>query len=356
MKCFCLSAACMLLASLLSAAPSNDNFASAYVLTGEFVTATGSNIGATKEPGEPSYSGNPGGKSVWWSWIAPAAGSVVIDTGGSSFDTLLTVFTGPTLATLRLTAVNDDHGSLRTSQVFFNVAAGTAYQISVDGFNAASGEIKLAVTWRPDSIRPPANDRFADRIHLRGTAHLLTAENFLATSEPNEPKHAMEIGGASLWWSWTPPVSGTVSISTHASTFDTLLAVYVGSNLTELVEVASNDDADPPQTDSAVLFHASADTPYAIAVDGFNGAIGHLQLRILMSDIIWLDSPKMEDGAVKIDLGAAPGQRVILEESSDLSNWRQVQIITSTDGKPLFIDSAGALLPHRFYRAQLAQD
>ena len=34
----------------------------------------GSNVGATKEPGEPDHAGDPGGASVWYTWTAPADG------------------------------------------------------------------------------------------------------------------------------------------------------------------------------------------------------------------------------------------------------------------------------------------
>src|SRR5439155_22967066 len=48
--------------------PANDLFANRAVLVGNAIVANGSNIGATKESGEPDHAGNAGGKSVWWSW------------------------------------------------------------------------------------------------------------------------------------------------------------------------------------------------------------------------------------------------------------------------------------------------
>jgi hypothetical protein len=63
----------------LPAAPANDNFNNAIPLSGVAVTATGSNVGASKErlpfppPGEPSHAGNTGGASVWWTWTAPVS-------------------------------------------------------------------------------------------------------------------------------------------------------------------------------------------------------------------------------------------------------------------------------------------
>src|SRR5262245_14242055 len=83
--------------------PDNDNFATRIPLFGSNPTATGNNTGATFELNEPDLS-FLGGKSVWWTWTAPSNGSVTITTAGSSFDTMLTVFTGTSLSNLILIA------------------------------------------------------------------------------------------------------------------------------------------------------------------------------------------------------------------------------------------------------------
>jgi hypothetical protein len=68
-------------------------------------------------------------------------------TNGSSFDTLLAVYTGTGLSTLRIVASNDDVSSLNlTSRVSLSVKAGTTYRIAVDGWNGANGSVKL--NWR----------------------------------------------------------------------------------------------------------------------------------------------------------------------------------------------------------------
>src|SRR5215468_5176607 len=54
--------------------PSNDNFADAISVTGTNFNVHGSNVNATIEPGEPNHAHQPGGKSVWWTWQAPATG------------------------------------------------------------------------------------------------------------------------------------------------------------------------------------------------------------------------------------------------------------------------------------------
>src|SRR6266700_4139278 len=43
------------------AQPDNNNFSSAWVITGTGVTTNGSNVNATKETGEPNHAGNQGG-------------------------------------------------------------------------------------------------------------------------------------------------------------------------------------------------------------------------------------------------------------------------------------------------------
>ncbi len=118
---------------------SNNNFANAQPLSGETGSVVGNNFGANKEPGEPNHHGNAGGASIWYTWQAPAAGPVAISTAGSSFDTLLAVYTGDSLGGLTFVASNDDEPGLLTSRVDFNAVAGQVYRIAVDGYNPGNG-------------------------------------------------------------------------------------------------------------------------------------------------------------------------------------------------------------------------
>jgi hypothetical protein len=114
-----------------------------------------SNLNASKQPGEPNIAGNAGGKSVWWQWRAPRTGPVKIQTAGSSFDTLLGVYTGATLANLVLVASNDDANGTLQSEVTFNATVDTNYQIAVDGFDGASGSIILTLIVDPPRLCLP---------------------------------------------------------------------------------------------------------------------------------------------------------------------------------------------------------
>ncbi|HXJ60020.1 MAG TPA: immunoglobulin domain-containing protein, partial [Verrucomicrobiae bacterium] len=113
-----------------------DDFANRGVLTGFTNTLVGSSSNFTREAGEPKHDGRNGAHSGWLTWTAPASGLCVMDTFGSSFDTVLAVYTNSALTNLARVVSNDD-ANLDTSdsQIKFNVLAGTAYQIALDGFS-----------------------------------------------------------------------------------------------------------------------------------------------------------------------------------------------------------------------------
>lgn len=148
--------------TVTSPPPPNDNFANATTLqAGQ--TVTGSNVGATFETGETEHNAqfpDSGGASVWWRFVAPVSGTFTVNTCGSSFDTVLAVYTGNAINALTLVAGNDDAASgpcsgTNQSYVSFNAVAGTAYSIVVDGYNggsgAATGTIQLALSAGPSA-------------------------------------------------------------------------------------------------------------------------------------------------------------------------------------------------------------
>ncbi|MCC5624969.1 calcium-binding protein [Nostoc sp. CHAB 5715] len=130
----------------------NDNFANSISLVGSSVSTTGTNVGATGEPGEPNHAGVKFGNdvnSVWYNWTAPASGQVVIDTFGSNYDTSLAAYQGSSVNNLTTIAGNDDTSGLQ-SQVVFTAVAGQTYQIAVDGFRSRQGSINLNLNLAPN--------------------------------------------------------------------------------------------------------------------------------------------------------------------------------------------------------------
>jgi len=247
-------------------ATSANNFADASTITGAAGTVFGNNVGANKEAGEPNHAGNTGGASVWYRWQAPFTGKATFFTTTSNLDTLLGVYTGSAVNSLTTIASNDDGLNLGLqSTITFNIASGANYYIAVDGFNGATGIIKLS--WTASS--PPANDNFANAQVVSGPSGFVSGSNAGATKEPGEPNHGGNPGGSSVWYRWTAPNSDPLSFYVSDSTFT--LGAYTGSSVSSLTTVGGGR--------SSVSFTPVTGTLYYIAVDGFNGATGSFGLQ-----------------------------------------------------------------------------
>ena len=123
--------------------PSPDSFAQRRVLNGPSGFSFGTNFFKSKEAGEPRHAGKPGGASAWFSWTPVAGGIATFDTRGSTFDTLLGVYTGNNVSNLTLVARDEDSGGFFTSRASFNVAANQSYLIAVDGLTDEHGFFAL---------------------------------------------------------------------------------------------------------------------------------------------------------------------------------------------------------------------
>jgi hypothetical protein len=119
----------------------------------------------------------------------------------------------------------------------------------------------------PPPPQPPPNDNWANAIDLGSITYLnearRTGTSKLASIEPGEPRphdptRDCGIFGVSnsVWYKVTPKYQlrtrphGKIHLSTEGSSFDTVLALYEGSSLTSLRQVAcSNDNSGPNWTD-----------------------------------------------------------------------------------------------------------
>ncbi len=133
----------------------------------------------------------------------------------------------------------------------------------------------------------PANDAFASAAALPATAgtSTRTVSNVAADSESGEPVHAGVTGGASLWWTITPAVSGTLLLTTQGSGPDTALAVYTGSGVGALTALSSNDDVAPGSSWSQVQRSVTSGTTYRIAVDTRYATTGPVVLGVTLVQV-----------------------------------------------------------------------
>ena len=324
-------------------APINDSWSAALKIFGSSVTETSNNQRATREPDEPSHAGSIGGHSVWWRWVAPGDGPVAVNTTGSSFDTLLAVYTGNSVGALSAVAANDDSGGT-TSTLTFNAVTGTEYWIAVDGKNGATGSIALNLNFTPPA---PVNDSFANATTISGVSVQVVGHNINATKEPGEPNHAGSVGGRSVWWKWTAPASGTAFLTTSGTKFDTVVGVYTGTSVAALATVASDDDPEGTYDDtSALTFTATSGSTYWIAADGYSdgiqpaesGAILFLTLNLTPGAPVIVVQPVGQ----AVSLGDSAALMVVARGAPPLSyQWKKDGAdiaganVRSTQGQPI---------------------
>ena len=121
-----------------NAPPANDLFAFRSVIPGDFFETTGSFIGGSREPGEPTHGPQDLPQTLWWTWTAPMNtglpfSSVRLIADSISLPPDVGVYTGNSvgaLATVSLTA-NTSNGVTRI--VEFTAMAGATYQIALAG-------------------------------------------------------------------------------------------------------------------------------------------------------------------------------------------------------------------------------
>ena len=150
-----------------AAAPANDNFLNAQVIAGVWGSVTNNATSATAEAGEPNHAGFVPVATVWYKWTAPQDGEVQLDTLSSVTNTVLAVYQGATLSTLRQVAANDDlfpttqnnvSGRSFITQPFngpsglrFNALAGTNYYFAVGG-KSGGGPISLGWAYHSSGV------------------------------------------------------------------------------------------------------------------------------------------------------------------------------------------------------------
>jgi hypothetical protein len=103
-------------------------------------------FGATKEPGETNHCGVPGGASYWFAIRADSDGLLTVSTEGSEFNTVLAVYTWPSILEPKMEVGCDDNSGRdgEDSILRFNARAGTIYYVAVDGVNGATGTVRLS--------------------------------------------------------------------------------------------------------------------------------------------------------------------------------------------------------------------
>ena len=256
---------------VVSTSGNNDYFSSARMLSGTSGSTYDTNTSATRETGEPTTF-NSTASTKWYSYTPASSGTLTINTNGSSFDTVLGVFTGSSVSSLTNIARDDDSGDAYSSLVSLSVSSGTTYFVQVGSYSA--GQVgAITLNWSLGSASctgSPVNDNLSCATVLIGTSGSASSSNTSATLESSEP--GTDDICRSVWYRVTPAGSGTATFSTSGSNFDTVMTLYRSSSSNSsygsLDFVAESDDYFGDRT-SYLSQSISSGFTYFIRIAGF---------------------------------------------------------------------------------------
>ena len=212
---------------------------------------------------------------MWYRFTPSLSETLVVSTSGSSFDTVLAVYTGTSIAALSPPLVRNDDLMTLQAQVSFAAEAGTTYYFRAGGFLGTMGTLKISVGL------PPVNDDFANAIIIPPVLPYSTAQSTMsAAMEPGEPAPCGSIS-ATVWYRITPSITRTITISTAGSGFDSCWScgreqASIRSRLWTATETSS-----VPDPTLQITFVGEAGTTYHIQVGGYQGMTGALSLGVV---------------------------------------------------------------------------
>ncbi len=276
-----LSAAALALPSVATAAPANDNFASPQVLTGTSTSASGTTVGASREPNEPSHfvSGNG---SVWYSWTAPVSSNVRLNVCTSQNATAVLVYTGSSLASLSPVETTPDSncgGFNGSDKESFHATAGTTYRIVVIEY-VTQGTFTLSLS----APAAPANDDFAKAQNIGSLPVRIAATTTDTTVEPGEEGYFGSPSDAqSVWYRWTAPKDTRIWFDDCGQDFGTQTTIYRGSALNSLTPVSGTvalTPEGPPSCDDLYAGHSTGEISAFMARAGTT-----YRIQVLLDDI-----------------------------------------------------------------------
>lgn len=246
----------------LASPPTNDYFADAEVITTLPFSDSGDLAATTAEADEPSdFCMYPSARTAWYAFTPSASGIARIDLTGSDWLVKVAVHRSSGDGEGDLSLVGCVGGLGGSAPLAVPLTAGTAYYLQAGVMPDAPSHLELRV----ETVTPPANDNFADASVLSGAPVTETADLTAATIEPGEPAPGGIPVIGTAWYSYTPAASGTLLVRTDPAP-NAMLAVYSGSSLTDLSELAAGAGYYEPLT-----FTAQAGTTYHVqaATTGF---------------------------------------------------------------------------------------
>jgi len=239
---------------------------------------TGTTRGATAD-GASSCAGAADSRDVWYRYTASCDGNLVLDTCGSSVDTVVSVHTGycPGSAVTEL-ACNDDclgvacGGPGTGSCVTTPVRAGSEYLIRVAGYGDAAGNFRLGV-----ECEVP-NDSCDDPEAVTALPAVLLGSTIGAGSDYAPTCDGVVDEAPGVWYTVVGDGNlRTASLCDVTNDFDTRLSVYcAGCGGLQCIAAGDNECA----TRSQVTWCAAPGQIYRVLVHGAGAETGSFRLDL----------------------------------------------------------------------------
>ena len=116
------------------------------------------------------------------------------------------------------------------------------------------------------TVPPPPNDNFASRMVLTGQAVSSTPVAIdSATREGLEPSFTEN---QTVWYSWTAPQDGTVTLTAAGTTYNCRVSVFNGGDLASLILIGTVDE--PNVNGNSLSFYVKAGFVYQICIGSYD--------------------------------------------------------------------------------------
>lgn len=263
-------AATLLAPVTAAAAPANDDFGGAIAIGGLPYTNT-EDVSFAATAGDDPFFGCPNAGSVWYSFTPVSSGTAIINTFNSNYTAIPSVWTGSQGALSQVACSF-------SQSVQFTASAGTTYWIMVGQCCFNFGTMFPGASLTLNVTGPPPNDNFANATQVAALPFSDRPDTALATVEPGEPSAVCANMTGTVWYSFTPSTTQSITGTISNSFFgNTVLSAYTGSALATLTSVGCAFSNQP------LTFKATAGQTYYFQVSGAFGFSGPMTFNLIVT-------------------------------------------------------------------------
>jgi hypothetical protein len=340
------------------------------------------------EPDEPTPCGQKAGHPSWYSYVTPVSGTLVVNTAGSTFSTVLGVYIGPgnsftTLTNIGCGYTTSYQANGQPSVTIPNVPANQTNFIMVGGYSGASGTVDLNIyLGQPVAVASPPQSQSAGP----GTNVTLA----LSVTGATPITYSWQYNGAAI----SGATTGTLDIggmsSTNAGTYTVIASNLVSVVVTQAVVSLALPPSITTQPQSqtvalnggAALSVAASGTPapsyqwlfngapsgiaasalnissfqetnqgtYCVVISNFLGAVTSAPAVLLLNYPYRVNCFSMAPGGFQLEFVCPSSTQCVIEASSNFVQWTPVFTNTASNGFLDFTDTNVGASMCRFYR------